>query len=139
MKQSETPAKACAAKALKGRRNTGRGKTPEKCCQHTSSPQACYNEACAPVLASLQSWGFTPARIPSPLRGCDAHPCAGVSPLPVFCHPFGVSAVEPYQARCVERVVPCRGGVGGGVSNLDSGITHAKTRRTNFFTELCCE
>ncbi len=104
VKQSETPAKACAAKALKGRRNTGRGKAPAKCCQHTTSPQACYNEACAPVLASLQSWGFTPARIPSPLRGCDAHPCAGVSPLPVFCHPFGVSAVEPYQTRGVEKV-----------------------------------
>ena len=28
VEQSETPAKVCAAKALKGRRNTGRGETP---------------------------------------------------------------------------------------------------------------
>ena len=92
VKQSETPAKACAAKALKGRRNTGWGRTPAKCCQHTTSPLACYNEACAPVLASLQSWGFTPARIPSPLRGFGCArfsrgftPACILSPLRGFC------------------------------------------------------
>ena len=87
VKQSETPAKACAAKALKGRRNTGRGKTPAKCCQHTTSPR--------PVTMRL---------VPLCWQACRA----GVSPLLVFLRPFG--AVMPTRVHgfhpCLYSVTP---------------------------------
>ena len=123
VKQSETPAKACAAKALKGRRNTGRGgakrspctldaqpkprrgdgtqagaeqsetpalqacnrrdtRAPARVLPIHNKPLVCYKVACTPMLTSLQSRGFTPACIPSPLQGFGcAHFCRGFALL----------------------------------------------------------
>jgi len=115
VEQSETPAKACAAKALKGRRNTGRGGAKRNPCTLDAQPkprrgdgtQAGVEQSETPALQACNRRDTrAPARVLSihnkPLV-CYKVACtpmltsrAGVSPLPVFRRPFRALAAHTF-------------------------------------------